>query len=265
MRSEKKISQPGFQTALLIALSLVTSGSLLTGCGPSFSPSSQVSCAGNCENNANGTIDPGKTPDANGGGSSSSDAWNNLKVDGVVSDGWAANTPVVELDKANKELVVRLPMLANPFLILGMPSIQLPEIPGARLTLEPLPNDRLALALRIPLSRFLKGIESIPPSKLPNGDPLPGVPDGEMPSVAVQLTRIRDIKASIYLSPATVGIFVNTPFDPTYNVSVPIRNEARTQILGYFSSVAAKSTYEGGFFISVKLPSEIARIIDDNI
>ncbi|MEK7356360.1 MAG: hypothetical protein AAB250_07915, partial [Bdellovibrionota bacterium] len=89
------------------------------------------------------------------------------------------------------------------------------------------------------------------------------VPDGELPSTAVQLTRT-NTKATIYLAPSMVGVFVNSSFNPYIDLTLPIRNEARTKTWGYFSTISEKNgAGSGGFFIAIKLPDDIARILED--
>lgn len=231
------------------------------GCGSGFQtqPAASVCAGDGCSNNAP-SGDSGKDPSVPG-----NPAWESLEFNGTVNGGLFDKTQVVRIDKAAKELIVRLPMSSNPYLDGVIFELPIERLPGSRLTLDPLPNGGSALALRIPLSYVLDGVKFLPPSRLPNGDPLPAIPAGELPATAIRLTQNKDIKATIYLGPTVVGIYVNTPFDPYMRVSFPVRNESRTRTLGYFSTIPAKSGYEGGFFVSISLPDDIARIIDDNI
>lgn len=232
----------------LLTLSAVAS-LMLTACGPNFEAVQNLTGGGG--NNASG-----------GGGTDPQSQFQNMKVDGTVSGGSYGDNEVIGIDKTTKELIVRFPVLATPIMA-GDISVPVPSIPGAHFEMETMPDGSPTLALRIPLDKVLKGIEFLPPSKLPNGDPLPGVPDGELPSAAVQLTRT-STKATIYLSPSYVGVYVNSSFDPYIALTLPIRNEARTKTWGYFSTIPEKKgVAPGGFFVSIKLPDDIARIIDD--
>lgn len=224
----------------------------LTACGPSFEAVQNLtSNGGGNGNNSSG-----------GGTTTPNEEFQNMKVDGTVSGGSYGENEVIAIDKVKKELIVRFPILATPFMDPSL-MVQVPDIEGAYFTMETMPDGSPTLALRIPLSKVLRGVEFLPPSALPNGDPLPGVPDGELPSAAVQLTRT-STKATIYLSPSYVGVYVNSEFDPYIALTLPIRNQARTKTWGYFSTVPAKSpTVPGGFFVSIKLPDDIARIIDE--
>lgn len=192
--------------------------------------------------------------------------WKSLSVAGAVNGGSFDQTQVVSIDKTAKQLVVRLPMMANPFLDGASLNIPIQAIPDASVGLDALPSGGSALALRLPLRYIVHGINFLNPARLPNGDPLPSIPDGELPSTAIQLSHSRNINASIYLAPTIVGIYVNTPFDPYIRLTLPIRDAARTRTFGYFTTVPAKpGTADGGFFISIALPDDIVRIIDDNL
>jgi hypothetical protein len=242
-----------------LALSLITVGAL-TACGPNFQSASKLSCTTNCGPSSSGdSISP--VPEPN-----NDEAWRQMKVDGTVTGGRFDKARTIELDKANKQLVIRLPMLANPYIDGTLINGPIRQLPGASLSLEPLPQGGSALVLRIPLEHVLKGAALSSPSKLPNGDPLPGVPDGELPSLGIQLNNIKNIKATIYLGPTLVGLHVNTPFDPFIATRWPIRNADATRTWGYFFTLPAKpSVADGGFFLTFALPDDLARIIDNHL
>ena len=193
--------------------------------------------------------------------------WNALDVNGAVSGGVFGQTPVLSLDKVTKELVVRLPMSPNAGIDGATIHIPVPQLAGAKIGLEALPNGGSALTLRVPLAVLMNGITTgLNPAKLPNGDPLPGIPDGELPAVAVALMPSSKINATLYMSQAVLAVFVNSPFDPTIGMTFPIRDASREHTYGYFSTIPAKSKLaQGGFFLSIAIPDDIARVIDDNI
>jgi hypothetical protein len=230
--------------ALKVTAVAVTLG--LTGCGQGFQAASSIS-GSNSSSSLNGT------PNAQS-------AFQSLSVDGSVSG--YDNTQVIEIDKANMMLIVRLPS-PIPAMTFTSASVPITQIPGATMSVESLSGGGSALTLRIPLSAFIKGIAFASPSKLPNGDPLPGVPDGELPSAAVVLSKVGTINPTIYLGPSVIGIFVNSPYSLPIGLTLPIRNAAHTRTWGYVSSIPAKANDKGGFFVSLALPDDIARIIDN--
>ena len=243
------------------AVALLCSSVLaLSGCGSSFSGASAPAAS------------QGPTPGTNtgsGGGAQPPSQWQSTSMDGQVAGGRFSMMQVVRVDKVSKELVVSLPMPANPYIDgIGL-QIPINEIPGARAGIETLPGGGSALVLRVPLSYLVKGVDFLPANKLPNGDPLPAIPDGELPSMAIQINNIKNIKATLYFAVQTLGIYVNTPFDPLIYLQLPIKSEDGTRTWGYLTTVPAKKAplpaADGGFFIGIQIPDDIARLIDDNL
>jgi hypothetical protein len=227
----------------------------MTGCGKGFSASSNLTGSGSNSSTSTG-----------GGGSiGSAAAFKALTVDGTVSGGSDSSTQVIEIDKVNMQLVARIPIPLGSLSGIGITPVSIREIPGATIGLETTPSGGSALALRVPLSVFLKGVALLPGGRLPNGDPLPAVPDGELPMVAVSLGNLIKTKLTIYLAPSVVGIFVDTgsQFSIPIGFTLPIKNSAHTRTWGYLSSVPANTGFDGGVFMSLAVPSDIARIIDD--
>lgn len=237
----------------LVCLGLLTSMGLMTGCGQGFS------AAGTAGSNSSSSV---------GGGSNSSpaadQAFKAMQVDGTVTGGNDTSTQTIEIDKTNKMLIARMPVPLGSILSGVAAVVPIKEIPGATLGVENGAGGS-AIVLRIPLAALLKGVDILPSTRLPNGDPLPAIPDGELPSVAVQLSKIAGltIKPTIYLAPSVIALYLESPFDPYLALTLPIQNSSKTRTWGYLSSVPVKGAYKGGFFMSLKLPDDLARIIDD--
>jgi hypothetical protein len=193
----------------------------------------------------------------------SSPEFQNLKVSGAVKEGKYEDRKLVYLDTANQMLVVQLPTLALPAMVgnLGQ-TISVPQLPGTSLNLEVSSDGNLTLVARIPLAQVMQGASFIPAQRLPNGDPLPAIPDGELPGLAVDLNSQGSVKGYLYLGKGTVGAFVTTPFNPTVAMQLPIY-QGNGSTLGYLTTVPDKNSSPGGIFMSVKLPADVARIIDD--
>lgn len=241
--TSKKLS--GFASPLTIAFATLA----LTGCGQGFKSASGAGATSNSSSSLIGT------PQAQ-------TSFQSLTVDGTVSG--YDSTQVIEIDKKNMMLIVRLPS-PIPSLMFTSAVMPIDKIPGATISAEPLSGGGSALTVRIPLSALIKGIAFASPSHLPNGDALPGVPDGELPSVAVNLSKAGSMNPTIYLGPSVIGIYVNSPYSLPIGLTLPIRNKAHTRTWGYVSSIPAKGADKGGFFVSLALPDDIARIIDDVI
>ena len=261
--SPKSKSWLVFSHRLLSAVMMGIFTLSLPACGPHFQ--SSVACTSNCSvpNDFASPTTPVVTPPAQPDNSA---FWSGVDLNGKVSGGFFDNLPVLSFDQTSKELLVRLPMLANPYIDGLQADFPVAQLPGAHLRAEPIATGGSALALRIPLALLLRGTQTLPPSRLPNGDPLPSVASGEMPSLAISLNAIKAIKATLYLDRNQLGLFVNTPFNPYVALSFPIRNASRMRTWGFISTVPAKSkTVDGGFFISIAFPDALARAIDSHL
>jgi hypothetical protein len=105
-------------------------------------------------------------------------------------------------------------------------------------------------------------VKFAPSKRLPNGDPLPGVPGGELPSIGLELDQT-DFFGNLYFGIETFAIFVPTPgFDPLLKLTFPIKNKSNRKTIGYISAVPEKAAFDGGFFLSLRVPDELARLID---
>jgi hypothetical protein len=244
----------------LMAMICASASMSLVGCGSSFQAASGATAVSSLS--AGG----GQTPGTNTPGVGASE-WDKLSMNGQVSAGRFASVQVISIDKVTKELVLSLPMPANPYLDGAMIDVPLVQLPGAHIHLDAIAGGGSALSLRVPLASILKGVAIGNPQSLPNGDPLPAVASGQLPSAAVSLSNVagKNINATIYLAVSTLGIYVNTPFNPLVSLSIPIKSEDKTQTWGYLTSVPAKTGQDGGFFISIHIPDAIARVIDNNL
>ena len=188
-------------------------------------------------------------------------AFKALTIDGTVSGGSDTKTQVISIDKVNKLIVARLPLPLGSLGGIGLGSVPFDEIPGATIGIEPTASGGSALTVKIPLTTFMKGIPTLPLTRLPNGDALPAIADGELPGLALQNSKLGGLPMTVYLAPSVLAIYVESPVNPYIGLTLPIRNASRTRTWGYFSSVPAKNTFNGGFFMSLAMPDDIARII----
>lgn len=240
-------------------LTTVFSALALSACGQGgFHASSLASCgAADCDSNSG----------QGSGGGIDNDAlhsWNQLNFSGAVGAGNYEGLQVVGIDKSKKELLVRMPMLISP--ISGVTGeIPVRGVEGARITLETLSNGNPVIVLRLPLTKILKKIAIAEPQKLPNGDDLPGIPGGELPAFAFTVNPTAKMNGTLYLERRTIALFVNTPFNPGLFFTVPVRSANNTQVLGYLAAIPEKNGVErsGGFFLSLILPEDVARTIDN--
>jgi hypothetical protein len=187
-----------------------------------------------------------------------------LEYSGSVSGGTADGAMAFQLDKANKVLVVSVPLaLAGLSLNLNMSHPQYPDI----LIYSYVDNDFMThLAVRIPLKYILRGVNFGNSQKLPNGLPLPYIVDGELPSTSFVIDSIKNAKLNLYIGSSSVAVYVSHPIVPAYlGFTVPVKNQAKTKIVGAFSLVPKTGLADGGFYVATRIPDEIAKTLNDYI
>ncbi len=212
-------------------------------------------------------------PDPNNGSSGNNGGGNNnqqpdkipddIVIDGEINGGVFDKVSVIELDKDNKMVILRLPLAADPVLLSAYARIDIPQIPGAMVTIDSLNPGSLVFSVHLPLDVFLDGLDTIEPGTLPNGDPLPQIAGGELPKLGLKIHENDETEAYLYLGANNFGVFVTTPFNPFIYLTFPIRNKDKTETMGYFTVVPEKNGFDGGFFTSMKIPDELARILED--
>jgi hypothetical protein len=203
------------------------------------------------------------------GGSGSSDqnhnsgtsgSFDQLEYKGAISGGPNDGVLAISIDKPNAALILVLPLQLNSFILPAEGTI--PALPGAKFETYKDSQGKSYFALSVPLRYVLKGATFLPPGRLPNGDLLPQIPSGELPSVAVSIPGKNDVKFNVYLGVNVVGVFISSPFDPYLPLHFPIRNGTRD--VGYFHSIPKVGDFNGGFFLATTLPTEVAAAIDDH-
>jgi hypothetical protein len=224
---------------------------ITTGCGQGFQTSSKaLSSLELCK-------DCGTPPPI--------DPWSQVDLVGTVSAGPLGKHQVIDVDKVNNLLLIKIPVPGNLFGG-GMFSIPIPQVPGMDIGIDQdLTTGQYYIVAKIPLSYLVHGVQFASPDHLPNGKPLPGVPGGELPKIGLNLTKN---PMYLYLGKGAVGIFVPTPQFSQYlilDLTFPIKNKSQRKTIGYFAVVSKTPQDSGGFFLSVVLPPEIQRIIDDII
>ena len=187
-----------------------------------------------------------------------------IDVSSFISGGSYDKLQTVALDRVKKDLLLRMPLGTNIFITTGSGSVST-RYPDITFETEMSADGTAYITLRIPLKYVLRGVTGINPQRLPNGDPLPMIPSGELPSLGFTINNQNKVKLYVYLGVDIVGLYVESPFNPYIGITVPIKNQAGTKYVGYFSTVPAKSTFQGGFFLSFQLPPDLATLLDKYI
>src|SRR5690606_39138359 len=145
----------------LLALLLIT-----TSCGQGFQPSSELKSVGSA------------SCVSCGDGGLVTDPWEKVDVESIMPTNEIFGvSKIVEIDKVNSLILVNIPLPPVIGGIFGgsIPGYPIPQLPGA--TLGIVQNGlNYALQLSVPLRYVVKGV-AFTETGLPNGDPLPGVPD----------------------------------------------------------------------------------------
>lgn len=217
--------------------------------------SSQGSTDGS--NSGQGGTAPTPTPP------STPSAYEKLDLNGYVGGGTYENERVLALDKANNALLLFLP-LPGAFSSLY---IDVPQVKGVQIKTVMDSQQNARVAVSIPLRFLVKDrVNTLPANKLPNGNALPMMPSGELPSLGLGLNPNSDNKLYMYFGVNAVGLFIESSFFPSYlGLTYPLKNSAGTRTLGYFTIVPKSGNYNGGLFLSFILPNDIAKIIDDHL
>lgn len=235
-------------------LLLVMSLNLITACGQQFSPAEDPVVKAGTGNN-NGGSGGGGT-----GGGTGNDELENLDLTGEVDGGTFDKIQTIHLDKDKGELILHFPLgFGLPFEIT---SSEVSDLPGVKVGTLIDDDGNGYLVLHLPLKYILRKVSLANEDTLPNGDPLPKMPSDGLPVVALSTKSSDHNRAYAYLGVEAMGIFIETSFNPKIGWSYPIKNKTKTAIVGYITSVPAKNNFKGGFFLSVRLPKQMAAILD---
>ncbi len=211
-------------------------------------------------NNSSGTggVTPNPTPPAD------SAAWKDFDFTGIITGGSNSSLLSITIDKVKKTITIRLPLPFDSSLAGILVNTPLPAINGASIAFGQLPDLTPVLSVTLPLASIAKGVTGLPTSSLPNGDPLPGMPTSSAPSTQFQLGSAK-IPVYVYIGHMSVGLFLNTPFDPTIATHFQITDNNNNSV-GAIYSIPYKSLHkDGGFFLNVNVPTEFTQLILSNL
>ncbi|MBX3040448.1 MAG: hypothetical protein KF789_07075 [Bdellovibrionaceae bacterium] len=228
---------------------------------------------GGCSSGFQGTSSASSTPssgsnDGQNGGGNTPDPIRNVDLKGYINGGNYDETQTFDFDRTRGELIVRIPLGMDPTVFIGTGSVS--QLPGVTFYTTMNSDGNYHFVISIPVRYVLRGVTTLPSNRLPNGDPLPMMPAGELPSVAFTLNPKSSRKAYLYMGVDAIGLYIESEWMTCkagtplcLSLSFPIRNQAKSKVVGYFSLLPGKNGATGGVFISSIIPPEIARILDD--
>jgi hypothetical protein len=185
-------------------------------------------------------------------------------LNGSVAGGPADKQTAIYYDVSEHAILVRVPMPG----MTGSVDVAIPNVPGSRVYIDNTNPVLPVLVVSVPgmyvLGHlgFTPGQVGLDPTILPNGQPLPFTPGGEPPRISFLVPNISRV-VRIYLGVNVIGVFAEIPVDPIVEITFPIRNKAKTETIGYFSTVRRRTPFNGGFFVSLNMPTRIAGLLDD--
>ncbi len=234
-----------------LAFMTILLASSLPACGPQSGFTTTAALAPGSSKNGNNNIPAPPTFDVQA-------------LNGSVEGGPANQQTAIYYDISEHAILVRVPMPG----MTGSVDVPIPNVPGSRVYIDNTNPALPVLVVSVPGIYVLGHLGFTPdqvgldPSILPNGQPLPFTPGGEPPRISFLVPNISQV-VRIYLGVNVIGVFAEIPLDPTVEITFPIRNKAKTETIGYFSTVRRRTPFNGGFFVSLNMPTRIAGLLDD--
>ncbi len=235
-------------------MTLLVMATLSLACNKNFESVDTASVSNGGSNQSNGSTD---------GGSNTAPSWEKVEADGFASGGANSGQLVVYIDKTKQSLLLVLPI---PVLVPMLTQVEIPDAPGAYLTTYTNANGSISMAINVPLKYIIKGASFTAGQRLPNGDPLPFVPAGELPGFGIQFPQMPDYRINLYIGVNVAAAFVELPdFGLPIGGIFPVKNKNKTKVVGAIGYILPKATYAGGMYLATQLPDETARMIDELI
>ena len=178
---------------------------------------------------------------------------------GFIGSGTYENQQVLSVDFTKGEFRISVPLGRNVGLTLV--DTPVPQLAGAHVYTSDLADGTKVLILAVPLKYSIKGLPTFPKGVLPSGDPLPGSVPGPLATKSFALGGKDNVVLHLYFGSDTLGIFVETNFDPFASVQADILNKIKDH-LGNLTLVPAKGSFRPGVYLAITLPSKLARQLD---
>lgn len=184
-----------------------------------------------------------------------------VTLKGHIVGGNYSSFQSIQLDKKTESLILTIPLSSNSYL--EKLNKELTTHKGVKIAIIQDNYGVYYLSVQIPLTYIMRGASINNKQKLPNGDPLPGVPEGQLPTIEIPLIKKNKVILHIYIDKNIAAFFIESPFNPYVSALYKIKDEFELNTVGYFAIVPEKNKFQGGFFVSVKLPPSISKALDD--
>lgn len=240
---------------LISSLTLVSLS--LVGCAKGFQSldSTALGTTNGSQSTNSDTSNPNPSP--------ASPSWDKVDMDGIASGGAYSGQLVVFIDKQKQSILLVLPI---PVLVPIFGSVEIPEAPGAYLTTYTDAKNNISMAVNVPLKYIIRGGQFTQNQRLPNGDPLPFVPAGELPGFGIQFPQMPAYQVYLYIGVNVAAAFVELPdVGLPIGAIFPVKNKTKTKVVGAIGYVTPKNNFDGGMYLAAQIPDDMARLIDDLI
>jgi len=171
--------------------------------------------------------------------------------------------PVTDLDKTGSgQMIIRIPLPLTSVFSIGTVGVH-QKYKDITFSLAGDLKTGFSLTVKIPLKYILRlgEFETAAPSRLPNGDALPG-PTPEVPALNITVNPKKKEKIYLYLSRRFVGILFESPYDPFGNVHYDLKDKNDLKPVASFDVIAAKNGALGAFMVSLQFSDELATLLD---
>lgn len=116
-------------------------------------------------------------------------------------------------------------------------------------------NGFKTIAVNVPVSQIMQGVNAPVVTTLPNGDALDFLSDGQAQHYSISLNAGGTVVLHLYFSaPYLLGVFIQTPFDLASSNKYPVAQGTSIVQMGFFSTHPHKPPLNGGAFVFISLP-----------
>lgn len=177
-----------------------------------------------------------------------------LCPNGRIQGGAFDEQLAVSFDQEQKKIHLMIPLSSNRALVKAELLLPSPVFLDSRVLVNASSLSLPTVELDVPLTLFSHTPPSLTLSRLPNGEPIPTIVSGELPSFHLPLDDRKERWATIYWQNSTLGIYVNSDIDPGLRAVFPIRSPDLQRTLGAFGTIPATPFSNGGHLLLFSLP-----------
>jgi len=166
------------------------------------------------------------------------------------------------IDVNTKKMILSFPMGR---LLMGLPitiSGKIKELAGAYIEIGTnFFTGKTEFRIQMPLEFIVGDGPQFSVRSLPNGDPLPMVPSGSLPSIKINKV-LGSTPLYLYLGSGVIAAYIESSLAPNIAMTMPIPPDLSKTPIGVLATVPKQTDFKGGFYISINLPPSFADAIE---